>query len=201
MSLLSNQAYCDGFVRGLSRQMEKGVEKSAGAAATAASVAIPAFRRKEMAALGERLLRESTRAPDVWSGLKAVVRPGYGQIEQVRNMRSQFARLLSRAHPADRQALQRNMQQQLEQAYAEIGAVAEPKINFWGKTVPTVAGVGAGAAGGMALGTGFGKIREQGNIEDRLQNMPLLDRLKYLVLPNSLNVRPQFPYELRRRNG
>ena len=195
MSSLDNRWFREGFFRGLEKQMQ-GMTKSAGTGA-----AIPPGARGEMIALGKRLFRESTNPTDVWSGLKAVIRPGHGQLENIRSLRQNFADVLRRVSPADRVAIQRAFQRQLEQAYADVGAYAKPKMDFWEKTVPLAGGIGAGAAGGMAGGMALGSIREQQNSEERLQNMPLLDRLKYVLFPGSLNKQSPTSHGLQPTTG
>ncbi len=189
---LEIQSFEQGVRQGLLRAAF-GMPKSA----RAARILLDPLRRKELAALGERLFRESVNPTTPLAGLRSATMPGFGQVKSVRDLISRYPTMYRTAPPADRAAVKRMFQQQLGQQFAEIGHVAKPKLDFWGRTMPMA---GAGTAGmglGLAGGAAGGAVSRQREVEDQLQNMPMWDRMKYLLLPQSLNVRPQLPYELR----
>lgn len=189
---LEMQSFEQGVQRGLLCAVY-GMRKSA----RAARILVDPLRRKELAALGERLFRESVNPRTPLAGLRASTMPGYGQVRSIKDLISRYPAMYRTAPHADREAVKRMFQQQLGQQFAEIGHVAKPKLDFWGRTVPMA---GAGTAGmglGLAGGTAFGALERQRDIEHKLQNMSMWDRMKYLLLPHSMNIRPQLPYELR----
>ena len=191
MTSLREQCYFDGFIRGLAKQLQP-LEKSA-TAATIARIAIPPGRRGEMIALGERLFRESGQNQNVWSGLRAALNPGHGQLDSIRALRRNFAELLRRAPAPDRARLQQDMHRQLQDALAEVGALAHPRIQFQEKTLPMIA-AGAGGAGiGLAGGAALGTSREQDRMKHQLEDAPIWERLKYLFAPGSMPVNPDQP--------
>ena len=195
---LEVQCFEDGAARGLLKAAY-GMRKSAGP--TAARTAMSALRKRELAALGEKIFRQAKSPASPLQGLKSVILPGYGQMGALRHLIASYPAMLRNAAPADRPMVQKLFRQQLEQAFAGIGEVAEPKIKFWQTTAPLVGGATAGMGLGLAGGAAGGALQRQRDVEGRLANMPLWDRMKYLVMPQSLNVRPQLPYELRSREG
>lgn len=189
---LEMQSFEQGVQRGL-RCVVFGMPKSA----RAARILVDPLRRKELAALGERLFRESVNPRTPLAGLRAATMPGFGQVKSVRDLISRYPSMYRTAPPADREAVKRLFQQQLGQQFSEIGHVAKPKLDFWGRTMPMAGTATAGMGLGLAGGAASGAISRQRDIEEKLQNMSMWDRMKYLLLPQSLNVRPQLPYELR----
>ena len=191
---LAKQCFEQGVMRGFLKASALG--KSA-TSASAARVAMSALRKKELAALGEKLFRESGQYGNALGSLKATVLPGYGQLRAVKQLIRSYPRLYQSAAPQDREMVKRLFRQQLEQSFTDIGQVAEPKVKFWRTTAPAAAGGTAGMGLGLAGGAAGGAVERQRANEQRLRAMPLWDRMKYLLLPQSLNIKPELPYELR----
>lgn len=183
------QCFEEGARRGLT-QAALGHTKSARAAAR---IIIDPLRRKELAALGERLFRESINPSTPLSGLKSVFMPGFGQRTAVKNLIARYPSMYRGASPANRDVVKKLFQQQLQQHFAEMGHIAKPKMDFVEKTLPAVGAATAGTGLGIAGGAAVGGLNRQNAVEARLKNMPMWDRMKYLILPSSLNVRPKLP--------
>lgn len=193
---LEVQCFEDGIRRGF-QKIASGRIKSAAAATGRA--AMSALRKRELAALGERLFREMKAPAGPMQGLKAAILPGYGQMGSLRHLIASYPTMLRNAAPVDRPMVKKLFQQQLQQHFTDIGGAAEPKIKMWRRTAPLVGGATAGMGLGLAGGSAAGAVQRQRDVENKITNMPLWDRMKYLVMPQSLNVRPQLPYELRAR--
>ena len=188
----------DGFNRGFMRLLS-GHVKAAGPGAAGAGAAMSALRRRELAAIGEKLFRQMKSPTSPLQGLKATMLPGYGQMGSLQQLIASYPGMMRRAAPTEREMVKRLFRQQLEQSFADVGQVAEPKIRFWNTTMPLMGGATAGMGLGLAGGSAAGALQRQKSVEDRLANMSIWDRLEYVLLPRSLNVRPQLPYELRSR--
>jgi hypothetical protein len=184
---LEDQCFEDGEARRLKKL----------AAAGAGRTAMSALRQKELGAIGETIFRQMKAPASPLQGLKSVMLPGYGQMGALKHLIASYPSMLRNAAPVDRPMVRKMFQQQLQQAFTGIGEVAEPKLKFWRTTAPLLGGGTAGMGLGLAGGAAAGAVNRQQDVESRLAKMPLWDRMKYLVLPQSLNVRPQLPYELR----
>jgi len=193
---LEVQCFEDGIREGFRKIASGRPIKSAGAASR---VAMSALRRRELAAVGEKLFRQMKAPADPIQGLKAALLPGYGQMGSLKHLIASYPQMLRNATPADRPMVKKLFQQQLNQHFVDIGGVAEPKMKMWNRTVPLVGGATVGMGLGLAGGSTAGSALRQRDVENKITNMPLWDRMKYLIMPQSLNVRPQLPYELRAR--
>lgn len=206
---LQEQCFKQGYSRRLA-ELATGVTRSKAASHTKAAInplvgmRIPVptdpLAYKQMAALGEQLYHDSIHSPDLLTGLKATLAPGF---EQLKNMRAMHAAHMghveslmdkmksfipgSPEHDAVRSELARASSDFLhrqQQGFAEIGTIAHPRIQFAGMMKNL--GLGAGAAGIGAGAYGFMKGRDQGQFdsEANMASMPLMERLKYLISPD-----------------
>lgn len=195
---MSNPLAVQSFEYGVRRGLLKAARMTKAAIdPRAVKILVDPLRKRQLAMLGETLFRESRQTASPMAGLKSVVLPGYGQLSSVKHLIASYPSLFRNAAPADRPMVKRLFQQQLQQAFAEIGHVAEPKIKFWNKAVPATLGGAAGLGLGGAAGSISGAMNRQRANEQQIADMPMWDRMKYLLLPQSLNIRPQLPYELR----
>jgi len=162
-------------------------------------------RTAEYAALGKSIFNKSYKNPNPLSGLLAAGSAGYGQLRDLHKLRSSFIqsvigmREAMGNHPAgspSRAALEQAIQtatgafrHNKQQALARIGATAEPRLKFFRTTLPTAAGLGAGAAGGYAAGNMVGDVQAKQDVA----GAPLSSRLSYLFNPQNLPSSPPPP--------
>jgi hypothetical protein len=157
---LATQCYREGFARGIIKKAL--FEKAWGAPA-----------RAELEALGQRLFTQAN-APGTGM-LKRLVSsslPAYGQTQQVTHA------LMSRpmTDPVVRDL------------FHQIGETAHGKMQFYGKQLPIGAAAVAAGGAGLHLGRRAG-AQAQGRFDQQtVDNMPIWDRLRYAVLPHSLNL-------------
>lgn len=193
---LAVQCYQEGFTRRLQSLTAPKFARFSKRATGMAPLA-----ERELALLGEKTFRGSFGQPDVLTGLKNIFMPRYGQVAAAHALRNNYLenilrlskqmRSVGSANPAygglvkqvqNATSAFRPAQQQL---FGEIGSAVKPRMDFLTKTLP----LGAGLAGGGALGYGAGHFEGQGDERDRIQavlsQVPLMTRLKYLFNPGS----------------
>lgn len=184
-------------------------------------------RQRMLAAIGEDVFRKvHNPQAGFMEQLKAIMAPGYNQmihatglrdahLNNVRELGTHLQRLyrrdpagniINRADPNIQSVIQRIQAQaktfrgQQNQAFAEIGSMAEPRLQFFRSALPAAAGVaGGGAIAGMAGAMGGERHGRQDMAQD-FAHMPLLKRLQYLVSPTSTSQQMFQPPQLPTRN-
>lgn len=164
------------FQQGFSREIARATEKRA---ATAGRVLIDPARRKALTTFGQRLFHDSFNSDDIWTGLKSSLLPGYGQLDNAHGIQAKLVDALRLGKPKETAALQ----DALEQQFAEIGAVAQPRERMIQFGVPAVGAGAAAAYGGYHLGHSQGESDANQGLARGLIDMPLFDRLKLLIAP------------------
>lgn len=183
------QCQAEGFARGL--------RKCAATAALqdAARIVVNPATRRTMASLGEDIYRSTTRPGSPISSAFNFLTPQYGQMQTIRALRDQAAKVLRTAPPHLRPAIQRELHNNLTHALAEVGEGAQGRLRFMNTTLPAVAGVGVGATAGLAGGAMAGR-EEQGNeMRNEVETAPILKRLQYALFPQSLLPKQKSLYE------
>lgn len=199
---LASQCYTEGFSRRWSFLVKSGMAghtKSALIPAGAGRVLTNPLAEREMALLGEKIFRQSFNQPNIWTGLKSIVLPGYGQTQAMHAIRNSYLneirrlgeqlRGMSPTHPSRSRLLDAVRQattgyrNQSSQLFQEIGTVAKPRLDFWNKTAPLAGGLGVGGGAGYTAGNLIGGNRTLDDVRTQLKDVPLMTRLKYLFNP------------------
>lgn len=190
---LKRECFQQGFERCIAKLASTAIKSAGDAPLTAAVKVLPAAAKAlinpaellELRGLGSKIYQGATQGANPIKALYNSALPAYGQLSRMKGLQSTLAGL----DPADpaHAAITSHIAQQL----AEIGHAARPRL----RTMRNI-GLGATAAAGGAAGYAGGTIMGHNSGEsDTLQGMsqlPLMDRLRYLISPDKINPnRPQ----------
>lgn len=164
-------AFREGFHRKLASLIRVGHTKQALNPRFAGAAAAHALN-PEAIALGGRLFHDSYRNPNILTALKSNLLTGYGQLRAAHE-------LLDRPHTAD----------ELNHAFNNIGHTAKPRIDFANRAVAGATGAGVAGLGAAAVYKARGQREGQNNLAQTFGQLPLMERLKYLLAPQQF-VRP-----------
>lgn len=199
-----NTAFAQGMQKQLVKRAKEVMSKSALNPRIAEQVFLNPKRTPELALLGQRLFAESHHQPNPVKGLLSTGLAGYGQLRDLHALRGTHIKELGAlnkglarltAGSAEHNNLAQYIANKLQtfkamkrQRLAEVGAVAEPRIKFFSKTLPMAALGGGALAGGSVIGNLGGTARAQQDVSQA----PFAERLNYLLHPNDIQ-RPARP--------
>lgn len=148
-------------------------------------VAMPAaLRQRELAALGERVYRSLRGAQNPLSKLYWHLLPGDINTNRLETLIGGYARNFRKTPQNLRPSFRSNFQDDLQDAYRQIGEMAEPRMQFFNRTLPMTGGLTAGGLAGFGAGSLQGRFAEQDRTQEVLHTAPLIDRLRYLFAPS-----------------
>lgn len=192
---LCRKSYQEGFNARLA-QLVTSVGIKQAATASKFRPFVDPLLRGQMKTLGERVYRDS-RNPNVGvlRGLISSFLPGYDQLRATNHMRETYLRNMARIkqdmamHPGSRphairqiQELTKHYRANMGENFADIGATVQPRINA-ARNIGIGAGVAGAGAGGAMGGRAFGQMEGNQSHRAEMSNMPLMERLKFLVMP------------------
>ncbi len=158
-------------------------------------------RPKDLQNIGRRLYGAVRGAKSPTSSFSALMGTGYKQMGDVKALRSahlkqigdlqrQIGRFAPGSPEADAltQALQQarsSLRRQQGEVFQQIGATAKPRMQMAEQGPKMLAGAGLAGGAGYMAGDYYGGEDREDVIRDSLAKVPLMDRLKYLLNPES----------------
>lgn len=165
------------------------------------------FDKRANAAFGKLVFNKIRSNPSSLSGLYHSILPGFNQVRSLNDELRLFKRQVAGAaktygaskSPVDRAAVEsmhRAHTGRMSELYAALGKTAEPRHTLYSKTIPGVTlaggGIGAGAYGGNFVGNNQGQNARDAEMRKTISELPLLERLKYLVSPKNFTAHKNF---------
>lgn len=182
------------FAQGLQKQLVR-MTKSALNPRIIPKIMYDPKRAPILEALGKSIFARSHNQSNPITGMAMTGSAGYGQLRDLHEVRLNHIKELiglrkglhsqapgSTGHSALAQHIadkMRGFQSTKRQRLTEIGAVAEPRMNFMTKTLPAL---GAGAAG-IGAGAVAGNVSGTTNSQADVAGAPFSERLNYLLHP------------------
>jgi hypothetical protein len=164
-----------------------------------------ARRAPVLAALGKSVFNRSYKQPNPLLGMLMTGVAGYRQLRGVHEARATHITELSGLRKglqsfapgsAEHNSLAQYIadkrmafKSEMKQRMIELGARAEPRLNFATKTLPAIGAGAVGIGGGAMIGNVTGTTNEQNDVS----GAPFASRLNYLLHPYQLPTTPPVP--------
>ena len=193
-----NTAFAQGIQKQLVKRAKEVMHKSALNPRIAEEVLYDARRTPELANLGRSIYARSKNQSNPLMGLLMTGVAGYGQLRGLRSGRAallnEVSGLRKGLHGFTPGSPEHNHLAQFiadkinsfrsgqTRQFAELGAKAEPRMNFLTRTLPA-AGIGAA---GVGAGAAIGNIGGTASEQQTMSQAPFANRMQYLLHPNNL---------------